>query len=1757
MTFDELLAGAEASGGLAPEDLVAAMAPVMRTIASWHEQGLVAPLRGIAALDVDDRGVLVITAPPSPPLRNRRRVDQVGGARSSAAFEVVGERRTVTDLDAGTERDESLEVVERGEPIEAPAFVVGYETWEHQLDHHDELTDVASLGLLLASLALGLDLRERSDVEELARDRANLFRLRPSLHPVIARLVSEMVELDRHRRAQDLPSLAERLETYRDQPIDFDLERVGVPGGTPRDRRRAIQSALRDRLFEINRRNRLIYFKPTQQSVNLTLGSVPLLLDVRNLTPDHVATWSPGLADQVLSGKAVSLSSILRFEDSPYLPGILDKVIAEARRHRNEYGMAQLRLVVCFLRWHNLKEVKEERIDSPLLLLPIELTRKRGVRDSYVLKATSTVAEVNPALRHHLRQLYDLDLPESVDLATESVDDLHQRLEAQIQASEPGVILTKVDRPRLEIIHRRAQLRVDQYRKRQRAARNRTVTPRSHSYDARDRRPLGIALFDAYVRYRTPDRLRTVAGAPPAPRTVRAVPAAVGSERQTYALQDGPANPYRWELDLCSLTVANFNHRKMTLVRDYAQLIEGELPNDAFDRLFGLDARPTEVAVAPELDRADRHQVVAADETQRAAIARARLGRSFIIQGPPGTGKSQTITNLIADHVGRGLRVLFVCEKRAALDVVHARLRAKGLDELCALIHDSQADKRDFVRGMKATYERWLAAPDDAPRVAAERTALIDRIEGHLRAIARFEEAMAAVPDGSPVEVRALIDRLVALGPTAEGEEPPPASVEVPTVAEWDAAASRVRRAAANLERLGAAPVVAAHPVAGVAPAVLAVDRPVEVLAARSSTALDALDALERALDPLVSGLALDRSDLVELQAVAAAVDALHPAARSALVPGSEWAMGLADAEARLAAAEAAAGAAHERTARWTEPLSREEVAAAIPLAQAKETSSLRFLDGAWRRLKKAVAARYDGSGLAVRPAVTQLLADLAERYTADDEAAEARTAGAAFGPGDLVATAAAVGDAHDVSGALAVSLRDRIAATAGATGPAADAELVVPLGAVAGQAPAVLGALDDLLVPGPGGLAERREEARRLLGAAGSLHELLADLQVLADEHPAVAAVVRVAPLAPDGLERWILRVALERFGARNADVERFSGLALRDHLEVLAAASEDLHDVNARAIRASVRARMLGNVALTNTPAAQLDPAGKEAKKRYAAGRREVEREFAKSMRYRSIRDLAGGPSGEVVMDLRPIWLMSPLSVSDTLPLDPDAFDVVIFDEASQIPLEDAVPALYRSHQAVVVGDQMQLPPTQFFSTSTGDELEIEVEDPNDDSDGRRVGITLDGDSFLSQAASTLPSTMLAWHYRSRSEDLIAYSNVAFYGGALATVPDRHRPVGGQGPVATEALDGDGAAAALLERNISFHLLPDGVYERRRNPTEAAYVADLVRSLLARGDGSTIGIAAFSEAQQGEIEAALERLAGEDPEFAARLESEERREDDGQFVGLFVKNLENIQGDERDIIVMSVCYGPGPDGRMLMGFGPINQRGGEKRLNVIFSRARRHMAIVSSIRADRITNVHNDGANALRRFLDYAEAVSAGDGERADAALAAIDPVRGAQRHDVRPSATALGLAAALEDLGYAVELDHGRSRFRCDLAVRRADRLHHQVAVLGDTAARAALAPVEERAITHPAVLGGFGWTVVEVLSRDWLRQPEAVIRSVVDAVVRAETSSVPPIGAAVADEPGSQADDPIDPPPTASDDTPPSGGSEAEPPPEGRS
>jgi hypothetical protein len=1704
MRATDLVALAVSQGGLGNDALLAAVLPLFHQAAEVHERGLVAPLGGLDRLTVDDQARLGFapeeaTRPVLAPdeLRARER-------RTGLAVEIVADREEETDLgtEAGQARTRVVEPVPA--QVVAPVLVPGWQSWEHVVGHHDPLTDIFALGQLLIGLGCGLDLSRTDEVARLIGARGNLYALGTGMHPVIASVATQMAEPDRHRRAQDLRTLIDTLEDYRDQPLDFDVDAV-TRGAA--DRRTAVLEALRDRLFDLSRRNRLVNFRHTGQTLNLTEASVPLMLDVRNIRPEHLFTWNAKLAHRLLAGSTQSLSKWVRYDEAPYAASTLDKLISTARRDRAEYGQDQLRLVPAFLRWHDLKNDPATRLSSPLLLVKVELAKKRGVRDSYTLRVTDPVAEVNPTLRQHLRQLYDIALPERVDLSSsEAISGLHELLRAKIQASEPGLQLHLREKPRIDLVRHRAMLRLRSYKRRQHGNTAGEFGGRRYSYSYRrsDYQPLGVQIFRNQVTTQELP-LGVLLGGEPAPR--RSVTETV--ETDLYRLDGGDeGSPYSWDIDLCAVALANFNYRTLGLVRDYDELLATGRSCPSFEQLFSDRPRPL-TSVPDELPTAERHLVVPADGSQVAAVARSRRGESFVIQGPPGTGKSQTITNMIADFVARGQRVLFVCQKRAALDVVHARLASRGLDELCTVIHDSQADKKSFVHGLRDTYERWLSAGDDLDDLSVRRGEVVARVDRLLDTVARFEELLASRSD-SP-RLRDIVNRLAELRDQRWGTELSPAERRlVPTPDQWWAARTQMTAVSRVLATVDPASegVLAGSVLGAVAAPIWSAPGADAEIPYRAGRLREAWASVATALAavPGAGERDWDAQPVAHLRALgdlgAVALPLAERGLAAALDPASPAAQRLHGDLARHEALLSAERAAWDAATGWRDPLSPADARSALTVAQSKEGSLLAFLSGPWRAVKSLVRERFDATSRAVRPSVTEALTLLVAAHDASAAVQQsAEQAGRDWGSPDLRGLAQGLTRVAQTADEALEPWRARLVAD-----PAAG--LAASLARVAAALHTADEAATGFLTVEPTTLSDRRALVDRLCSPqlVPAIQALVPVLRDFSQTPGPVQEAVRRLAASPEQLEYAVCALHWERARAGAPALAELTSARLDDIVSELSAAYDALTTLNADLVVARVRRRFLTELAHSELSATGMSEADRLRKKRFGTGRRELEHEFGKVMRYKSIRDLSSGESGSVVALLRPVWLMSPSSVSDTLPLD-TTFDVVVYDEASQIPIEEAIPALHRAPQVIVVGDQMQLPPTQYFRVATPADFEVS-EDLDDDAE--QVGVVLTEDSFLSISALRLASSMLTWHYRSRSEALISFSNAAFYQGRLATIPDRlparSAPPGlvrsesaGSGPAVASVVD------SLLAGSITTVRIVDGVYQRRTNPAEAGWIAAMVRDLLARDTGASLGIVAFSEAQQGEIERALEELAQADPDFGTRYEAELVRTRDDQDAGLFVKNLENVQGDERDIIIMSVCYGTGPDGRMLMTFGPINTAGGEKRLNVIFSRARRHMVIVSSIEPDAITNTYNDGANTLRRFLGYADAVSRGDTAAARAALA---PYAAARKPVASSNQTVVvrQLAEALRSRGVEVSTSVGESVFRCDLALRRPGDEGHRLAILVDTPERVAADSLLERLSTHHRALTGGGWRVHHVLISDWIRDPEAVITRLLDSLDR---------------------------------------------------
>ena len=1661
----------------ATDDVLARVLPLFEQVVGVHESQRVAPLEGVEALRVTSGRLFFASGDAREPKRDVRVAEAL--TQREGAIRVAG--RFKRDDEHG-QRD--LSIGDLDTPGERPVYLPRYVAWEHLVGHHDPLTDIFSLGLVAASVALDADLGTADELERFVTYRRELVKLNPRLHPVVSRVIAGMTELDRRERSQDLPSLVAVLRNYREQRLDLEL--APSSDAKPTRRHAAIFQRLRDRLFDFSRRNRLLYFKPTASTIDLTAASVPLVLDVRNIDANALFTFRGKPADELLSEKPIPLARYIRFEDYPFVAPALDAVRLEAKRSRAELGFSQLRLVVCFLHWHDLKEAPAERINSPLLLLPVEVDKKRGVRDAFTLAATDDRAEVNPVLRQYLRQRYSIELPEYVELGEPgALDKLHASLVAQIQATEPGVTLDKIDKPSIDLVIAVARKRLDAYRHKVKLS-GRNVRSRlglDYAYLGEHVRPLGVQLFHAFVWPRpAPDSVMHDA---PRPIVWKAQPDDTVT-KELYSLKHAAdeGGPYRWAFDLTTVTLAHFNYRNVSLVRDYATLIgEDDAPNAAFAALFRDDAKPVEADAAP-LPLPERHEVVLADPTQSAAVARSRTGASYVIQGPPGTGKSQTITNLIADHVARGKRVLFVCEKRAALDVVHHRLVQVGIGPLACLIHDAHDDKKDFLKDLKETYEGHLAT--GATTTAREqRDAALVRAQQLLDRGERMHAALDASPSGATVPLLALLRRAVELR-DVEATEPETGTLPSPrAVAE---ALPAIDRLESSLRALGHTGPLAAHPARLLGPALF--DRaddikPIVGELSRELAAIDACHALVRDREAALAmrDVAVRHAFALRVRPLVAA--GLHGLLDAASASSKQFVASRTLIDTRERELEAATTAARG----WRDPLAADDASRALVLAKKFEAGFVarlvRWLSPGWWKLRRLLTARFDVASRAVLGDWTDIVAALVEQHRAR-AALEAACA----------ALAAELGGV-DPAEARAIFSEIQNSKPLGPAGRGLR-ELMIADAALARTTTEIAHdtrALADHLAMFRGwehlDAAALQTALAALVRDAVALTPLRGPIVELDRAAPDIATLLRRWPLSGRMLEALVARKAIA-----TALRERAPELALAegtvdafgDEMRRSAAA---LREANAVALVETVRSRFVAAAQLATTPAAGLSSEHKETKRVYAAGRRELEHELGKVMRHKTIREIVSGPAGAVVRDLKPIWLMSPLSVADVLPLEA-AFDLVIFDEASQIPLENAVPAIHRAAQVIVVGDRQQLPPTNFFAAS--------LDDGSEEADEvlEALDRELDADSLLTHADRTLPSTLLGWHYRSRHESLIDFSNRAFYSGRLLTVPpvietERKEPI-----VARSAEDGHAGAERLLERPISYHQI-DGIYEARKNVPEARYIAHLVRELLAKRTGHTIGIVAFSEAQQAAIEAALTELTDRDAEMRTRLDEELAREEDGQHVGLFVKNLENVQGDERDIIIVSVCYGPDPRGRMIMNFGPINRRGGERRLNVIFSRAKHHIAVVTTIDHARITNDYNDGAACLKSYLQYAACSSVGDVAGARAALLATTGDKPA-REAADP--VVADIARALRSRGWEVAEGIGASRLRCDLALRRPREPRYRLGVLVDRPEHWALG-VDEAIRLKPGVLQAFGWKVTTLLTKDWLGGPEQIVKQLEDA------------------------------------------------------
>lgn len=1156
-----------------------------------------------------------------------------------------------------------------------------------------------------------------------------------------------------------------------------------------------------------------------------------------------------------------------------------------------------------------------------------------------------------------------------------------------------------------------------------------------------------------------------------------------------------------WEV-LEEARIGMFSFSKILIWRDLDECAERLLESPVVHHLVETPGESfsdgIEFRAPGELDRVTRsgdiYVPMSADSSQLAAILAAAEGKSFVLIGPPGTGKSQTITNMITHCLAKGKTVLFVSEKMAALEVVHRRLEQVGLQEKCLELHSGKANKKEVLTQLERSLNA-VKPPADVVRdgIARDLDQVRDRLNGYVEALHRER------PSGE--SVFGVLSRLIGLrkGPTVD--------LGWTRIGDTRAEAlERARRVAAETQASAQAAVVGpTHPLNGIAHreySILWEEQAEEAL----RSALDRLRAIQATEKRVRSGLSGDCPLPLggDLTALLDLIELLRGAPRwvtgEALVD-DDWASRQNVARTALRAVEQLrVERAHfsKRYARAAGDIEPRGLLEELQAAESRWFLPRFFALRAWTRRFTAIADPKRPVDPTMARADLERLMTLQERERdlgRHEGELQALFAEGWRGERSELDTLEACLKWVDAVRSAAVA----VAALCGSTPDAllADWSRYLPSG----------GGLPDDLERAMAAFDEQRQVAARAATAAVAL---------LAPDDPTpwrTLDVERCLALGRRWLDAWDrnrLRSWCRWQAARTAALDADLGALVEavesgtiqadtalDTLERSYGKAWYKHTVSADPVlrdfqsesheRAIQRFRDLDAQLLTATHRAVRSriAAHRRATKQLLGGPQAafLRREIQKQRRHRPIRTLFK-EGGNLIRELRPCVLMSPHSVAQFLDPSLPRFDVVVFDEASQMPVWDAIGAIARGNQLIVVGDPKQLPPTNFFGRSH-DGADGEERDDGDDTEIEDLESVLD-----ECMASNLATHALSWHYRSRHESLIAFSNRHYYEGKLITFP---------------AAENEGVG-------LTWRPVADGIYDFGKSRTNRREAEEVVSEIVRRlrdpeMSKRSIGVVALSQAQQSLVEDLLDKARREHPELEPFFDS-------GGREPVFVKNLENVQGDERDVILFTVCYGPDLSGRVRMNFGPLNREGGWRRLNVAISRARCEMVVFSTLRADQIdlNRTRSSAVRDLRRFLEFAE--------RGEAAFAAeLETDRGAE-HD---SPFEAEVCIELERRGWAVHRQVGCSGYRIDLAVVDPGRPgRFLLGIECDGASYHSAPSARDRDKLRQELLEGLGWTLHRIWSTDWWEDRE---RQVEELLAALEVAKSRPVGGApegVADE-----------------------------------
>ena len=1133
-----------------------------------------------------------------------------------------------------------------------------------------------------------------------------------------------------------------------------------------------------------------------------------------------------------------------------------------------------------------------------------------------------------------------------------------------------------------------------------------------------------------------------IEGLDPLPLDAHGVDMELIMHRIKAAIEDKPF----WEIQN-DISMGHFSFAKFVMWNDIHNHATEMAQNKVIDSLLHgyrtwkpKDSDISEENIEAVAGKFNMIMPTSADSSQMVSIAQALNGESFVLQGPPGTGKSQTITNLIANALYNGKKVLFVAEKKAALDVVKRRLDGMGLANFCLSMHSDDANKVSLLARLEQTLETMAGKGKDEhyQQIVSEVKQLRGKLNGIIDALHCQRKYGCSL-----YQAIAILKKNVASKNIIKFARQQIIASSKEDLNTWK---ELVREYKAAMLEMGGSFNTALADYKGTSYSMSLKDSFAQAI----EEAQSAVTKLEPAWNTICSFVNL-RAEQASYNEVKAYLDVFQSiAAPQYLIAGIADSK---DSEKLIQDINLFIG----QLANYKQDLVGCEQYFDLNVLnldiQAAKTSwdfatRMGDFDGVHNRLHAQLQS-YAKPGVIIKPEV------MPYNYNYLYGIIVKRDALLKFGE-TLRTALGALYNGVDTDAALVQnSIQENLNFAKLYAGIDGDVQLSVAKLVEFAQRPELLTALKQVIASQRAleNFAETYsvEIANKKALPAWPV-QLSAMLTRLSDNVRGLRSQVAYNIIAQK-LEQVGLQCVVEAFEAGRISFENvdtaFNGGLYYNLVMGTVAHDERLADFYGMKYNQIIeRYKQVVDQyqqACSDELVAKLCQrvAGILNETKYAESIAILKKAIKGKGRNKPIRKLFSEIQ-DLLPNIAPCMLMNPISVAQYIDISFPKFDLVIFDEASQIPTSEAVGAIARGVDTIVVGDSKQMPPTNFFANNVTSAEDEDAEDM---------------ESLLVDCQTiSMPITELKWHYRSQHESLIAFSNLKYYNGHLLTFPTPND---------------------LVSEVRIVH--PEGYYDRKSgcNKAEAeAIVAEIIRRYRdpkLRKD--SIGVITFNIKQQTYIEDMLEKTI--------KLSGNEDLLEFNITKNVFIKNLENVQGDEADVILFSIGYAPDKDGKLTMNFGPLNREGGWRRLNVAVSRSRKSMIIYSVLKPEQIRNdVTAQGVRNLKEFLAYAENRRTLAAERNLASGEKVDYL-------------VQEIATAIEDLGYKVQCNIGNSEFKMDIGV--VNPYNDAVYLLGillDSENCKEAATAKDRFVLQPSILGGLGWKLVRLWILDWLDDADKV-------------------------------------------------------------